>query len=183
MIFQPLIEGVIPIRSTGQAFLDAFRRRVEAGLLTGRPHPRSNYAIRQAGPGRLAVHAADWSTALNVGLNEIELEMRQDAVVHFRVRYWRWAWYVCALSAIIGVTLFAFLALLDVRSYLAGHPYSRFPGLSLNQNVALAWLMALFWGFVWPWLMIPIHKRPLRRLIARLIAEVDAQAAGSGPYS
>jgi len=37
--------------------------------------------------------------------------------------------------------------------------------------------MVLFWGFVWPWLVMLLHKRSLRRLIARLIAEVDAGAA------
>jgi hypothetical protein len=48
------------------------------------------------------------------------------------------------------------------------------PGLSIDQNLALAWLMVVFWGFLWPWLLISMHKRPLRRLVTRLIAEVDA---------
>lgn len=39
--------------------------------------------------------------------------------------------------------------------------------------------MVILWGFVWPWLLIALHKKPLRRLIAGLIAEVDAQAAGT----
>ena len=180
MIFTPEIEGAAPIQAARQPFFDAFRRRVDAGLLTGRPHPRSNYAVSEAGPIRLAVQAADWRTAINVGLNELEVEIRQEGFVHFRVRYWRWTMYVFALSAVIGVTLFAFLAFVDVRSYLSGHPFSRLPGLSLSQNVAVAWLAALFWGFVWPWLMIPIHKKPLRGLVARLIADVDAQATAEG---
>jgi hypothetical protein len=48
------------------------------------------------------------------------------------------------------------------------------PGLSIEQHVLVAWAMVVFWGFVWPWLLIALHKRPLRRLIERLIAEVDA---------
>jgi hypothetical protein len=36
--------------------------------------------------------------------------------------------------------------------------------------------MALFWGFAWPWLLIALHKRPLRRLMNQIIVEVDAAA-------
>jgi hypothetical protein len=50
------------------------------------------------------------------------------------------------------------------------------PSLSVDQNLLVAWFMVLFWGLVWPWLLIPMHKRPLRRLVVRLITEVDAQA-------
>ncbi|HEY8131013.1 MAG TPA: hypothetical protein VII12_03910, partial [Thermoanaerobaculia bacterium] len=58
----------------------------------------------------------------------------------------------------------------------ATHPASRFPGLSIDQNVAVAWAFAFFWGFVWPWNLILLHRRPLRRLMQRLIVEVDAAA-------
>ena len=34
-------------------------------------------------------------------------------------------------------------------------------------------MMVLFWGFIWPWLLIAIHKRPLHRLVARIVSEVD----------
>jgi len=30
--------------------------------------------------------------------------------------------------------------------------------------------------FVWLWLLIALHKRPLRRLVERIIREADAQA-------
>jgi hypothetical protein len=66
---------------------------------------------------------------------------------------------------------------LDVRGYVARHQRSMIPGLSIEQNVAIAWLMVLFWGFIWPWLLIALHKRPLRRLVTRLIGEVDVVAA------
>jgi hypothetical protein len=50
------------------------------------------------------------------------------------------------------------------------------PGLSVDQNVAIAWMMALFWGFAWPWLLIAMHKKPLRGLVERVITDVDGQA-------
>jgi hypothetical protein len=45
----------------------------------------------------------------------------------------------------------------------------------IDQNLAVAWTMVVFWGFVWPWLLVVMHKRPLRELVTRLIAEGDAR--------
>jgi hypothetical protein len=42
----------------------------------------------------------------------------------------------------------------------------------------IAWAMVLFWGFAWPWLLIGLHKCPLRRLVTRIVAEADEEAAG-----
>jgi len=175
MSINPQIQGVVPIGSAVEEFLEAFRRRISAGLLTGQPHPRSNYRVSETGPGHLVVHAADWWTAINVGLNELELHLPQGGSVHYRVRYWRWVQFGLALSGMLGLIGIVLLASLDVRGYIARHSNSMLPGLSVDQNLLVAWLMVLFWGFAWPWLLIPLHKRPLRRLVERLIAEVDAQ--------
>ena len=177
MTLAPHIEGTIPIRSSAAQFVRAFKRRVAAGLLVGRPHPRSNYRVGDAGPGQLRIQAADWWTAVNVGLNEFVLRFPQPGSVHYRVYYWRWAYYGLALSGLLGLIGLVLLFTLDVRGYIARHPTARLPGLSVGANLLLLWAMVLFWGFVWPWLLIALHKRPLRRLVARLIAEVDAQAA------
>src|SRR5258705_13873197 len=103
MIFTPQIQGTVAIRSTAPEFIDAFRRRTSAGLLTGRPHPRSNYRVTAAGPDHLVVHAADWWTAINVGLNELELSLSQSRSVRYRVRYWRWLQFGLALGAVLGL--------------------------------------------------------------------------------
>ena len=182
MTLAPRTEGTVPIRSSAAQFLEAFRRRVAAGLLSGRLHPRSNYVIAEGASDRLRVRAADWWTAFNVGLNELELEPR-PGVVHYRVRYWRWAGYALGVSAILGLIGLLLLLAFDARAYIANHPASQVPGLSIDQSVAIAWSMVLFWGFVWPWLLIAMHKRPLRDLIARLIADVDTQSLHVPPTS
>ena len=176
MILNPQIEGTVAIRSTAPEFLGTFRGRVKAGLLTGRPHPRSNYRLGESGPDHLAVHAADWWTAVNVGLNEVELQVPERGLVRYRVRYWRWVRFALALGGVLGMIGIALLLSLDVRAYIARHPTSMLPGLSVGQNLLLAWFMVFFWGFVWPWLLIPMHKRPLRGLVVRLITEVDVEA-------
>jgi hypothetical protein len=174
MIFRPEIHGAVPIQSAPPAFFEAFGERISAGLLTGRPHARSNYRIRETGPDRIVVHAADWSTAINVGLNELELRVRQRGSVDYRVQYWRWLQFGLALGGMLGLIGIVLLVTLDVRGYIAQHSTSMLPGFSVDQNLRIAWLMVLFWGFAWPWILVPIHKGPLRRLVERLITEVDA---------
>ena len=174
-MFNPQIQGTVRIGSAADEFLEAFRRRIGASLLTGQPHPRSNYRLVETGPGHLVVHAASWWTAINVGLNELELHLPQGGSVRYQVRYWRWVQFGLALSAVLGLVGIVLLANLDVRGYIGRHSSSMLPGLSVDQNLRIAWLMVLFWGFVWPWLLIPLHKRPLRRLVERLITEVDSQ--------
>lgn len=176
----PNTEGTVTIRSTAEQFFEGFRARVEAGLLTGRPHPRSNYVVTDASAAHLEICAADWWTAINVGLNRLKLRLLRPGQIRYDVQYWRWASYVLGLCGALGLVGVAVLLSIDVRGYIARHRSSMIPGLSIEQNLGVAWLMVLFWGFVWPWLLILLHKRPLRRLIARLIAEVDAAAAPTG---
>ncbi len=171
----PQIEGTAAIQSSAREFAEAFKQRVAAGLLAGRPHPRSNYRVVEASRDRVRVHAADWWTAINVGLNDVELWFPQAGSVSYRVRYWRWAWYAVGLSGSMGLVGLLLLVTLDVRGYIASHSASQLPGLSIDQNLLVAWGMVLFWGFVWPWLMIALHMRPLHQLVTRIIGEVDAR--------
>jgi hypothetical protein len=176
MTLAPQIEGAVPVRSSASRFVAAFRQRVAAGLLSGRPHPRSNYRVVEENAGLLRVCAADYWTAINVGLNDLELRVPSTGMVQFRVLYWRWAYYALGVSGVLGFVGLFVLLTFDVRSYIAREPSAGMPGLSTDQNLALAWVMVLFWGFAWPWVLITLHKRPLRRLVERLVREVDAQA-------
>lgn len=171
----PHIEGSVSIRSPSEPFLRAFRERVAAGLLTGRPHPRSNYVVSGAGRDHLVVLAADWWSAFNVGLNRLELRCVAPNAIHYDVRYWRWTAYAVALCGALGVAGVAMLLTLDVRGYVARNMHTMVPGLSVDQNVRVAWAMALFWGFIWPWLLVALHRRPLRALVKRLVEDVDAR--------
>jgi hypothetical protein len=180
MTLAPRIEGVVPIRSSAWQFVPAFRHRAAAGLLLGRPHARSNYQVVEEGADVLRIRAADYWTAIAVGLNDLELRLPSSGRVQYRVLYWRWALYALGLCGVLGLTGFVLLLMPNARDYVAREVTTWLPGLSLGQKLYLAWTMVLFWGFVWPWVLIALHKKPLRRLIERLVREVDAQASNSG---
>ncbi len=137
---------------------------------------RCRYVVTSAAPDGLGFRATSWLTALNVGLNQVELALPTSGIVRYRISYARWAAYALALGCALGLVLITFFLAFDLRAYIARHPGPQYLGLSANQGVMLAWVMAVFWGFVWPWMLIALHRRPLRRLMERLIAEVDADA-------
>jgi hypothetical protein len=176
MILSPRIEGSLPLRSSPTAFIRAIRARVASGLLA-KNDARSRYAISESSGAKVRIHAIDWPTALNVGLNELELDFTHPGRVAYQVRYRRWAAYALGLSGVLGIVGLILLVAFDARGYIASDPWAQVPGLSVDQNLLVAWSMVLFWGFVWPWVLIVLHKRTLRHLVTRIVAEVDESDA------
>lgn len=177
MSFQPYIEGELPCRASKAELIETLRRRVEAGLLGGQRGSRSNYTLLESSVETVDIRAVNWLTAINVGLNELTLDFSVPRRIRFELRYWRWAMFCLTLCGVLGSVGVALFLAIDIRGYIARNPNAQLPGLSIDQNVYLAWANLLFWGFFWPWILIWLHKRPLRRLLQRLIMEVDAAAA------
>src|SRR5437667_12830675 len=92
-------ERVTTVRAPAPAFVASFNRRIERGLLTGAPNSRSRYRVTRQSPGDLAFHAIDWWTAINVGLNDVEIAVASDGRVQYAIRYGRWAAFVVALGS------------------------------------------------------------------------------------
>jgi hypothetical protein len=146
-------------------------------LLTGTPHRRSNYIATIVDERHLSVHAADWNSAINVGLNDLDFGYAGDGILRYRVRYWRWTLFCVLLGAALAAVGIALALAFDVRVYLAQMPASTRLGLSVEKSIALLWAFIVFWGFVWPWILVALHKRPLHSLVKRLVTAVDESAA------
>jgi len=174
--FRPSLEGTIAVRTPGPMFIGAFAHRVETGLL-GAPARRWRYEVTAQNRDNLRFRARDWPTALSVGLNEVDVTSATNGTVRYKITYGRWAGYVLALSAVIGLLLIGALAHSSLRAALLRSPGLTAVGLSPEQSLMLACSMALFWGFVWPWILIALHKKPLHQLMRRLIGDIDGSAA------
>jgi len=175
-VLKPEIEGDLPIHSSNECFIASLRQRVETGLIAGHPGPRQDYEVIQFGQKTIGVRATSWITAINVGLNDLLLDFSESGTVSFQLRYWRWATYCIALCGILGFAGIAMFYAIDIRRYITNHPNARIPGLTIDQNVYLAWGNILFWGFIWPWILVATHKGQLKKLLARIFSEVDSNA-------
>jgi hypothetical protein len=105
-------------------------------------------------------------TAINVGINHVEVQIRENSWLEYVVTYRRWAAYCVALGALLGI--------FGVGGFLL------FPNLRADVErggPGIFWGMVAFWGFVWPWLLIALHKPFAKRCLNRVLAEVDHQAA------
>jgi hypothetical protein len=164
--FSPRFSGSVRIQTAGTEFLDRFRRRIEAGFLTGMPHWRSHYVVTQYTDRGLTFRAADFLTAINIGINQVELRIPQEQCLEYTVTYRRWAAScvaLCGLIGLLGAVLFFLFP--DLRAEVR------------RGGTAVFWGMVAFWGFVWPWLLVALHKPFAKRCLNRVLTEVDSQAA------
>lgn len=166
-LFSPMFGGTVKIRTPGTEFLDRLRQRIDAGFLAGMPHGRSRYIVTEQTDRELTFRAGDFATAINVGLNQVEVQIPEDSRLEYMVTFRRWAAYCVALCALIGTALIAcFLLMPGMRTEIAAH----------NGGAAVFWGSVAFWGFVWPWLLIALHKPFAKRCLNRILAEIDSQA-------
>jgi len=173
------VEGEGTIHSPAEQFLPVFERRVVDGLFAPGNRRRANYEITTNSSDVLRFRAKDWVTAASIGLNDVELRA-QGSRMGFRVRYPRWAAFVVVLGAAIGAAMIAAFLAIDLPRYIETHRASQIPGASTGLNVAVAWGIAIFFGFVWPWLLILFHRGQIRNAMRTLIAEVDRVAMIEG---
>jgi hypothetical protein len=147
-------------------FLDRLRRRLDAGFLTGTPHWRSHYVVTEHADREITFVAADFMRAINVGINWVRVQIAEEHGLEYVVTYWRWAAYCVALCALLSsVVAVGVLLFQDLRTQID------------RTGAAIGWGMVIFWGFVWAWLLIALHKPFSKQCLNRVLAEIDGQAA------
>jgi hypothetical protein len=178
--FSPGFTGRTRIASSGPAFLAAMNARVQAGLLGGTPHRRSRYQTVLHTQRELAFRAASLATAINVGLNDVVLRAIGEHEIEYWVTYRRWAAYVVGLGAVIGLAIVAALLWWNVAGELLDYGFPAHGITATAPGAALVWGFVAFWTVVWPLLLIVAHKPLARKLVHRIIQEVDKIVMGNG---
>ena len=172
-VLSPSFTGKTGISSSGPAFLEKMKARVESGLLTGKPHRRARYVVTRHTQQELAFRASDFITAINVGLNEVSLRAVGDGTVEYSVRYQRWAAYVVGLGALLGGAFVVAFLFWDIGAQVERYPLVGDPALNRSVGLAALWALIAFWALVWPWLLVMMHRPAARRLLERIIRDVD----------
>jgi hypothetical protein len=172
----PSFDGHSQIASPAAVFLEGMRARVQSGLLMGKPHWRSRYAVTRYTQQELAFRASDMMTAINVGLNEVILRTAGNRNIEYSVSYARWAAYVIGLGAFLGIVLVLAFLFWDIEAQIGEYAFVADPVLNRSIGLALFWGLVLFWALVWPWILIVMHRPFARKLLDRIIREVDIAA-------
>jgi len=146
-------------------FLPSLSKRIRSGLFPMASARRNQYEIVSEDEDSLRFRSNSVLTGINVGLNEVSVTVDRKAnCVRFEIAYWTWAKYVIMLSAaIVSPLLLCFAA----KPLL---PAAWFEGY--DQAPALAWAMMFFWGLVWPWILINMHKPNVRRCLTNIFDEL-----------
>jgi len=169
-LFAPTFGGSFVPRLEGRVFLDRFARRVEAGLLMGRPHFRSRYSVVNRSSDELVIRSNDFWTDFNVGLNDITLRLGRDGAIEYRVTFWRWLRGGVVFCGAMGVAFLVmyFLPLPEpwnITAQLKRYPPSWEP---------FFWGSLVWWGVIWPWVLAAAHRGPANRFLRHILGEVDA---------
>jgi len=160
-LFRPRFEGSLELPGLPADFPARIAARVERGLLVPGRRNRANYRVLETGPDAVRFAAGDWSTGINLGLNAVRIEREGAGRLHYEVVFPVWARYVRVLSAGIG----SVLALCSLIPAVAAE-IDAYPG-----GLAWFWGAVLFWGLVWPHLLVALHKRAAARFLERVLRE------------
>jgi len=158
----PQFDGTIEVEPVPADFAARLARRVEDGLFIRGSRRRANYVVRERDDDVITFGAADLWTAMNIGLNDVEVRRVGDGRLTYRVSYWTWTGYCVALGAAIGLVL--------VGAYLL------WPGMAADVGAArfgavIFWGNVIFWCGLWPWILTVLHKRPAARCLERILRE------------
>jgi hypothetical protein len=179
--FHPSFEGVYEPKRPTADFMGRMADRVRsAGLFPTAAERRNRYEVVSQSQTAVRVRSTNLLTGINVGLNDIALATVDGGRgIRYTVSFWTWAKYSLALSGIIGIAIGVVFCLPIV--FEDGNPFTDY---SAALILAAAIPMALFWGGLFPWLHIAVHRRYARKCLIRILDEIsdpgDAERA-DGP--
>jgi hypothetical protein len=163
--FSPVYDGTIEVLALPDDFTELIARRVESGLLVPGSRGRANYVVRSKSHDAVAFSAVGFWTQYAFGLNEVELKRAGPKSVTYHGSFWRWTLYAAINAlALAIVILFGILFWPGARAQISSYSWG--------------WLyvgaLFAFFGLVWPWLLVAIHRRVVPRTLERIVRETLA---------
>ncbi len=165
-LFRPEFSGTYSPEKLRSDFIPALAERVRSGLFPLSSERRNRYAIVSESDEQLRFRSEGFLASISIGWNDVQVQIDSppDSAtrVCYEVRYFAWARYGVILCAFLGIALIAAWTLLGQRY-----------GAHRSAAKMIFWVMMIFWCFVWPWILVAIHKRPAAKALQRLFAVVN----------
>lgn len=172
-VFRPIFSGTFSLERLRADFIAALAKRVRSGLLPLASPRRNQYVIVEEAVDRLRFRSKGLLSSITIGWNDVQVQTDltpaspgTPPAIHYGVTFWDWTRYSVLLCGLIAVCLIVGFSLLGSKS----RPVP-------NSARIIFWVMVGFWGFIWPWILVVIHKRPAARMLERLFAEVNGAGA------
>ena len=163
--FSPEYSGTIEFKALPDDYTDRIARRVETGLLVAGSRRRANYVVRAKSREAISFSAVGFWTAYNLGLNDVELRGAGPNRVDYHGSFRRWALYATINSlALVTVILVGLLVLPGAREEVSRYSWG-WPFIGA---------LLVFFGLVWPWLLVGIHRRFIPRALEHIVREAVA---------
>ena len=171
-VFSPNISGEYSPEHLSERFLDRLADRIHSGLLSRASKSRNSYVITGKTENRLSFRSSGLWTGINVGLNNVSVQLdtssRINPQVIYQVQYWVWTTYCVLLCLAIGVFLIAsryyfFPELFEKLWHKQSDIYYEF----------IFWAFLIFWGILWPWFLVAFHKKSIPKLLKHIFDEVN----------
>lgn len=163
----PTFTGLYKPEKLSPRLLETLAQRVQEKKLFPWAAPRRNqYVIAEQSTGKLRFRATTLLTGAFLGLNNVTLRTdKAPGTVQYTVTYWIWAGYCIGLSAFIVLAILGGILLFQLGGYT---PYNLF-------RFWILWIMLGFWGLVWPWILIAMHKLFVPNALIRILEEANRE--------
>lgn len=169
-LFRPEFSGTYSPERIRPDFVGALAQRVRSGLFPGASERRNKYKVVNESEGELRFRSEGLLSAITVGCNDVQvlIDLSPDIPgdrpkIHYRATFFNWAAYGVALCGFIAICLITTASIFG-GGYLGDYPAAK----------KVFWIMVVFWGFIWPWILVALQKRPAARFLERLFDEVNS---------
>ncbi|GEM_PF-3673916 len=167
---QPAFSGIHKPESLQKDFIQKLAERINQGFLQIALPKRNRYEILEQTENSIHFHSVNVLTGITIGLNDVNIQVDKESnEIRFTVSYWTWAKFSFILCFSIAFLVGFFLMTPLFGIYLFSK--ESYPSLLTIKTVIIP--MVVFWGVIWPWLLIIMHKGPASKCLCRILDEVN----------
>jgi len=178
---QPAFNGIYKPEFLRDDFIQRMAERVNGGLFPMASTHRNQYEMVDQSENSLRFRSTNFLTGINVGFNDVSISVDfSSKEIRYDVTYWVWAKF--CIYFCLGLMTLVFLPFL--LAYFGMYIFPRswwytFPPAwggsapSFELFFVIAVPMALFWGLIFPWLLIAFHKGPAAKGLKAILDEVN----------
>jgi outer membrane protein assembly factor BamB len=174
-LLHPSFNGNYEYNSLRNDFIEKLASQTKTGLFPIASRCRNKYDIVAQSEKSLHFRSTSLLTGIHIGLNDVHIQVDESTNrIQYDVTFWTWAKFCVSLS--LGVV---FILGFFLTSHLFGlyiFPDFEYPSMFEIEMYIVP--MIIFWGLIWPWILIYRHKKPAAECLIRIFEEVNSNENG-----